>query len=267
MRLDNLLFLRNHVHAQTGIVLDACKHYLFESRLAPIAKKFGLATIDDLCAVLRAGVAAEIGREVAEAMTTNETYFFREATQFDAIRAVLLPGLKKRRDSEPLRFWSAAASTGQEAYSLAMLLLEEGLDESTARIYGTDISSQAIGRASAGRYLQIEVNRGLPGALLERYFRRCGPEWQLLDRARRLVRFEPADLRRAALMPGQFDLVFCRNVLIYFDAETKVRVLEVVRRSLRPGGWLFLGGSEILPGVGDLYRAESVGGTTVYVAV
>src|SRR6202044_2599215 len=158
-----------------GIVLEANKHYLLESRLAPIAKQLGLSSLNDLCAHLRTARDSGVGHQVVEAMTTNETYFFRDPAHYDAIRTILLPKLKEdRRDTKKLRFWSAAASTGQESYSLAMLLLAEGLADWNFQILGTDFSSQVLERARSAKYQQIEVNRGLPAALLVKYFRRSG---------------------------------------------------------------------------------------------
>ncbi len=264
---DNYRFLQQHVYYHAGIVLEDDKHYLFESRLAPIIRQLGLASIDDLCALLQTSRQIEVGRWVVEAMTTNETYFFRDPAQYDAIRSVLLPRLKEeRRDTRRLRFWSAAASTGQEAYSLAMLLIGEGLSDWNVEILGTDFSSQVLERARSGRYQQIEVNRGLPAALLVKYFRRCGVEWHLSDVVCRMVSFEPIDLRSSLRTLGPFDLVFCRNVMIYFDEETKLRILKELHGTLFRGGWLLLGGAETAFCVEEWFERQTVGNTTVYVA-
>ena len=187
-------------------------------------------------------------------MTTNETYFFRDPAHYDAIRTVLLPRLKEeRRDTKKLRFWSAAASTGQEAYSLAMLLLENGLSDWNIQILGTDFSSQVVERARSGKYQQIEVNRGLPAALLVKHFRRSGVDWQLSEPVRRMARFETIDLRKSMRALGPFDLVFCRNVMIYFDAETKKNILKELHGTLFRGGWLLLGGAETAFGVEEWF--------------
>src|SRR5579862_7036575 len=152
---DNYRFLQERVYSQTGIVLEGDKHYLFESRLTPIVRQLGLGSINDLCALLKATRAGDVNRQVVEAMTTNETYFFRDPAHYDAIRTCLLPRLKQeRKDTRKLRFWSAAASTGQEAYSLAMLLLEDALKDWNIEILGTDYSSSVVERAKAGRYQQ-----------------------------------------------------------------------------------------------------------------
>lgn len=264
---SNYRFLQEHVYAHTGIVLDEGKQYLFETRLSPIVQQLGLGSINELCFLLRDSRETEIGKQVAEAMTTNETYFFRDPNHFEAIRSALLPKLREQcRDTKTLRFWSAAASTGQEAYSLAMLLLEEGLGDWKIRIFGTDYSSAALERARSGKYQQLEVNRGLPVAMLVRYFRRSGTNWELNDCVRRMVEFETLDLRGSMHTLGPFDLVFCRNVLIYFDPKTKKNIVEKLHATLCPGGWLLLGGAETIFGVEDWFERQTPGSTTVYVA-
>ena len=186
---ENYRFLQAHVYSQTGIVLEEDKQYLFESRLSPILRQLGLSSINDLCALLQATRETEVGRQVVEAMTTNETYFFRDPSHYEAIRTVLLPRLRQeRQDSRRLRFWSAAASTGQEAYSLAMLLLAERLDDWNIQILGTDFSSQVLERARSAKYQQIEVNRGLPANFLVKHFSRSGGDWQLSEAVRRIDR-------------------------------------------------------------------------------
>ena len=264
---DNYRFLQEHVYSQAGIVLEHDKHYLFESRLAPIVRQLGLGSINDLCALLQATRDQGVGRQVVEAMTTNETYFFRDPAHYEAIRTVLLPRLKdERQDTKRLRFWSAAASTGQEAYSLAMLLLGCGLSDWSIQILGTDFSSQVLERARSGKYQQIEVNRGLPAACLVRHFRRAGVDWELSETVRRMVRFETIDLRQSMRALGPFDLVFCRNVMIYFDAETKRSILSEIHGTLFRGGWLLLGGAETAFGMEDKFERQTVGSAIVYVA-
>lgn len=265
--LDNYRFLQRHVYTQSGIVLEDDKHYLFESRLAPIVRQHGLTSINDLCALIIATRQPEVGRQVVEAMTTNETYFFRDPAHYDAIRSTLLPRLRQeRKDTRKLRFWSAASSTGQEAYSLAMTLLEEKYGDWSIQILGTDFSSPVVERARSGIYQQIEVNRGLPAALLVKHFRRSGVEWRLSDELRRMVRFETIDLRNSMRALGPFDLVFCRNVMIYFDAETKAKIMKEIHGTLFRGGWLLLGGAETAFGVDEWFEKRSIGNATVYVA-
>jgi chemotaxis protein methyltransferase CheR len=264
---ENYRFLQEHVHSQVGIVLEDNKHYLFESRLAPIVKQHGLRSINDLCMVLRAKRDVDLAHQVVEAMTTNETYFFRDPAQYEAIRTVLLPRLKEeKQDTRNLRFWSAASSTGQEAYSLAMLLLENGLQEWNIQIFGTDFSDKMVERARSGTYQQIEVNRGLPAAMLVKYFRRCGLDWQLSDVVRRMVRFETIDLRKSMRTLGPYDLVFCRNVMIYFDNDTKRNIMKEIHSTLFRGGWLLLGGAETATSLEERFERLAVGNVTVYAA-
>lgn len=263
----NYRFLQDIIYEGSGIVLEQDKHYLLEARLTSIARRHGVESVDDLCHLLRATKEEAVHRQVVEAMTTNETYFFREPAQYDAIRTVLLPELRSTSGgARKLSFWSAAASTGQEAYSLAMLLQEEDFGDWNLDILGTDLSRQVLERARAGRYLQIEVNRGLPVAMLLKHFHRHGLEWQLLDPIRRMVRFEQCDLRQPMNALGPFDLVFCRNVLVYLDAATRRRILQEIHGTLFRGGWLLLGTAELPAGLDELYERHSVGTTTVYVA-
>ncbi len=268
IHLQNYRYLQQHVHSQTGIVLENDKHYLFESRLAPIVRQHGLGSINDLCALLQAtSPTSDLSRLVSEAMTTNETYFFRDPAQYDAIRKVLLPRLKvEHADTRKLRFWSAAASTGQEAYSLAMALMEDGYAGWNVQILGTDYSSQVLERARSGQYQQLEINRGLPASLLVKHFHRNGHTWQVNDPLRKIVTFERLDLRKSLRAFGPFDLVFCRNIMIYFDAATKRKIIQEIHGTLFRGGWLLLGGSETAFGVDEWFDKQDVNGVTVYVA-
>jgi chemotaxis protein methyltransferase CheR len=264
---ENYRFLQEHIYSRVGIVLEDNKHYLFQSRLAPIVKQLRLGSINDLCTLLHGQNNAEIGQQVVEAMTTNETYFFRDPAQYEAIRTALLPRLtEERRTTRKLRFWSAAASTGQEAYSLAMLLLAEGLKDWNIEIFGTDFSSKVVDRARRGIYQQIEVNRGLPTAHLLKHFSRSGLDWQLSEPVRRMAHFETIDLRKSMRTLGPFDLVFCRNVMIYFDNETKRKIMKELHSTLFRGGWLLLGGAETAFGLDEWFDRQTVGGISVYVA-
>ncbi len=264
---ENYRFLQEHVRARVGIVLEDNKHYLFESRLAPIVKQHGLGSINDLCVLLRAKRNVALAHQVVEAMTTNETYFFRDPAQYEAIRTVLLPRLKaEKRDTRNLRFWSAASSTGQEAYSLGMLLWKTDCRTGTCKFSVPTSRRKVVERARSGLYQQIEVNRGLPAALLVKYFCRSGLEWQLTDAVRRMVRFETIDLRKSMRSLGPFDLVFCRNVMIYFDNATKKSIVKEIHRTLFQGGWLLLGGAETAINLEERFDRQTVGNVTVYVA-
>jgi len=265
---ENYRVLQESVYSQVGIVLDDNKQYLLEGRLSPLIMQLGLRSINELCGLLQRADSAEIGHMVAEAMTTNETYFFREPIHFDAIRTVLLPRLRvERRDSRRLRFWSAASSSGQEAYSLAMLMLEDGFRDWNVHVLGTDFCSKVVARANAGLYQQLEVNRGLPATLLVKYFQRCGLSWQIRDAVRAMVRFETIDLRNSMRTLGPFDLVLCRNVMIYFDTATKRKIMMQIHNTMFRGGWLLLGSAETTIDLDGLFERRSLGGTTVYVAL
>ena len=264
---ENFAFLQQQIYRDSGIVLEAGKQYLVEARLAPILREHGLGSINDLCALLRAVANDGLRRKVVEAMTTNETQFFREPAQYEALRTTVLAELlAQRRSPRPLSCWSAAASTGQEAYSLAMLAAEIGLGSWEMQILGTDLAESVLERARLARYSQLEVNRGLPAAYLVKFFTRQGLEWVLKDEIRSRVRFQRHDLRDSARHLGPFDLVFCRNVLIYFDTETKRRILRQVREAMYPGGYLLLGAVETILDLEDLYERKRVGQAILYQA-
>jgi chemotaxis protein methyltransferase CheR len=241
--------VRKLVYTRAAIVLDPGKEYLVESRLAPIARAHGCRDVDELCARLDRHDAALID-EVVEAMTTNETSFFRDHHPFEALRRSVIPELiEKRRNTRTLRVWCAACSTGQEPYSLAMLLDEHFPQLSTWNVIirATDIARSVIDRARSGRYRQIEVNRGLSARALVRYFFRDGLEWEIRPEIKRRVQFEELNLIAAWPRTEPFDLVFLRNVLIYFDQPTKVSLLQRAREVVRDDGYLLLGGSETTP--------------------
>ena len=268
---DDYRFLQDLVYRDSGIVLDNDKHYLFTSRLAPVVRKHSIPSLTDLCALLRraqgsSSLGQALVRHVVEAMTTNETLFFREMPQFDALRTGVLPRLlaERKNSSRRLSFWSAAASSGQEAYSLLMMLFEMGLEDWDLNLLGTDLNNSILERARQGRYLQIEVNRGLPVQYMVKYFQRMGLEWQVKDRLRSRVRWRQWDLREPLRNPDQFDIVLCRNVLIYFDVETKRRILGNLRSVLKPGGYLLLGGAETALHLDDRLRRAEVGSCVLY---
>lgn len=257
-------FLQQHIYRESGIVVDASKEYLLEARLMPIVRKQSLKTIGDLCALLRATGVSAVNQEVIEAMTTNETLFFRDVAPFEALRSHLIPEFRAQHPGQKLRIWSAAASSGQEAYSLVIMMLELGMIAHDFEVLGTDLAENVLERARRGRYMQIEVNRGLPASYLVKYFTRHGLEWQIKDEIRKLVRFERFDLRQSMGGMGMFDLVLCRNVLIYFDVETKKRILAGIRKVLRPGGYLSLGGAETTLNLDDAFTRAHFGSAVFY---
>lgn len=263
---ENYRFLQDYIYRESGIVIDRDKHYLLEARLLPIARKRKVDTVNDLCNLLRAtSSAGDLKQQVVEAMTTHETLFYRDPGQFEALRKLVLPPLiEQRRATKRLSFWSAASSSGQEAYSLSMLLLDMGLKDWNATIVGTDLSEQILSRAREGIYSQLEVNRGLPVQNLVKYFERKGLDWQLREEVRRMVIFKLFDLRQSMRSLGQFDVVFCRNVLIYFDLETKKKILEEIRKTIVPGGYLLLGGAETAMAVADKFERVQSGNSVLY---
>lgn len=267
LHAESYRFLQTFVRNETGIVLKEDKEYLLEARLLPIVREGHLGSLNDLCALLKAAPEHPLKRKVVDAMTTNETFFFRDAAQYEALKKELIPKLAAEiGKSRKLRFWSAASSSGQEAYSLAIMLREMGFAPDQVEILGTDLSSQMLEKAARGRFMQIEVNRGLPAPLLIRYFTRAGLEWQLKDEIRSMVQFRAFDLRRAMTTLGPFDVVFCRNVLIYFDVELKKQILTGIFGTLYRGGYLLLGGSETTLNLENRFERVSVGGAAFYQA-
>lgn len=268
IRPDNYRFLQEHIRKQSGIVLDDTKHYLVEARLLPIAMDEGLRNLDDLCAKLRFSAPAPLQRRVIEAMTTNETYFFREPAHFEALKKTILPALiADRRESRKLSIWSAAASSGQEAYSLAMLLAEMGLEDWDISIIGTDLAENVLDKAREAQYSQLEVNRGLPVTMLVKYFTRQKLLWELRPALKKMVRFQALDLRDVSRRIGSFDVILCRNVLIYFDMSTKMQIVDQLRDTLNLGGYFFLGASEVGLSVGPKFTRLSTNEATYYRAV
>ncbi|MDX9690282.1 MAG: protein-glutamate O-methyltransferase CheR [Proteobacteria bacterium] len=246
------------VKQRSGLVLTKDKAYLLESRLTPVARKWNLKTIEELAQAVRTKREEQVLHDITEAMTTNESFFFRDSKPFDQFRKVLLPELLRTRDSKKqFRIWSAAASSGQEAYSLAMICREEAarLQGWKVDILGTDLSNEMIERAKSGIYSQFEVQRGLPISLLMKYFSQIGTDkWQLNETIRSMVQYKPGNLLVEFGPVGTFDVIFCRNVLIYFDQQTKARVLEALSHVMAPDGVLFLGGAETVLGVSDKFK-------------
>lgn len=261
---ENLDFLCKAVYDESGIVLDASKSYLIESRLAPVARGEGLDTLDSLCKLMRAVSAKPLRTKVVEAMTTNETLFFRDLRPFEAMRDHILPDLTERLGAKQIRIWSAASSSGQEAYSLTMLWKEMNIPGCDFNVLGTDISDEMLDRCRAGRYRQLEVNRGLPARYLVKYFDSVETDWVAKPELREMTEWKNFNLMGDMSSLGTFDVVFCRNVLIYFDQETKASILRRIRRRLRPGGYLFLGLSETTLNLDPVYERKTLGSAIVY---
>ena len=242
--------------ARSGLIVGPDKLYLLDTRLGPILKREGLRDLQDLASRLRPGSPLE--REVVDAMTTNESLFFRDTKPFDALRLRILPRLHAARPrGTPLRIWSAAASTGQEAYSIAMILADaaDHLADRRIDILGTDIAREPLERARAGLYSQFEIQRGLPMQMLVRHFTKEDAQWRIKPALRSAVTFREHNLLGDLACLGRFDVIFCRNVLIYFDAATKRLVLDALARQLSPDGVLFLGGAETVLGLSQALDA------------
>lgn len=240
-------YIRELVLKESAIVLDTSKGYLIESRLSPVARQNGLCSLDDLVETLIRRPNPELRRQVVEALTTNETSFFRDLHPFELLRAVVLPELVNRRGAQrTLTIWSAACSTGQEPYTIAILLREQfpQLSNWRIKILASDLSQQVLDRAKQGIFSQNDVNRGLPAPQLVKYFTREGTNWRIKDEIRQAVEFFPMNLIGTWPTLPPVDVVFLRNVLIYFDSPTKKMILDRARRLLPADGFLFLGGAE-----------------------
>ncbi|MGJ4901828.1 CheR family methyltransferase [Bradyrhizobium sp. HKCCYLS2058] len=249
-------FLRKLLRDKSGLDLSADKQYLIESRLLPLARKAGLASISDLVQKLKDGSSALIS-QVVEAMTTNETFFFRDKVPFDHFRDVIMPELlKARANRKSIRIWCAACSTGQEPYSLAMSLKEMGSALSGWRIeiIATDLSQEVLEKSKAGLYSQFEVQRGLPIQLLVKYFKQAGELWQINSDVRGMVQHRQLNLLHDFSQLGTFDVVFCRNVLIYFDQDTKINIFGRLAKLMEPDGFLVLGAAETVVGLTDVFK-------------
>jgi len=263
-------FLRQLVFGLSQNVLDPSRDYLFETRLTKLLRNQSMSRVEELVHHLRTHRDPALERAIAEAMTINETSFFRDARPFELLRTELLPKLiEGRRMQRSLRFWSAACSSGQEGYSLAMLMLEHFpmLVNWNIRIEGTDLSSEVVGRAQAGRYPRIEINRGLPARFIVRYFDHVGEHWEIKPEVRKLCNFRQANLCAPQLpfnrSTDRFDVIFLRNVMLYFSHETRKTLLAGIHRLLAPDGILFLGSSE-QPADPSIWTAALAGGTCYF---
>jgi chemotaxis protein methyltransferase CheR len=249
-------FLRKFLKERSGLDLSADKQYLVESRLVPLARKAGLSGIDELVQKIRNGSAA-LASDVVEAMTTNETFFFRDKVPFDHLRDVVLPELIQARASRrSLRIWCAAASTGQEPYSIAMVIKEmsAALAGWRIEIIGTDISQQVLEKSKSGIYTQFEVQRGLPIQFLVKYFKQTGEMWQINPDIRSMIQYRPLNLLQDFSSMGKFDLIFCRNVLIYFDQDMKTQIFGRLAKCIEPDGFMALGAAETVVGLTDVFK-------------
>jgi chemotaxis protein methyltransferase CheR len=249
MKLNDLELISSIVHKRTGIVLGPQKDYLIDTRLAPIARQFGHLSVEQLVQSIRMG--CKLAEDAAvESMTTNETLFFRDKLPFENMENVVIPELlKKRSINAPLRIWCAACSSGQEPYSLSIMLNEMGLSSKQVTIVATDFSSSMIERAKKGIYSQFEIQRGLPATFLFKYFTQEGLTWRVNAQLAERVEFKQLNILDDFNHLGVFDIIFCRNLLIYFDETRKKDVFSRLGRSLAQDGYLFLGAAETVLGL------------------
>lgn len=263
----DLDFVATVVRDRAAIVLDRSKGYLIESRLQTLARSRGEGSVDELIRQLRRAPVGPLRDEVVEAMTTNETSFFRDGHPFIALQNQILPDLLVARGRErTLNIWCGAASSGQEPYTIAMLAQDLiGADSGwRVRLLATDIDTQMLERTRSGVYNQFEVNRGLPAPLLVRYFARTGMQYQVDPRLRAMVETKYLNLAEPLPPMPAMDIVFMRNVLIYFDVVTKRKILRAIREVIKPDGYLFLGGAETTMNIDDSWRRQMIGRAVVY---
>ncbi len=266
---SDFTFISDLVRKQAAIVLEPGKEYLVESRLAPLAQAEVQGTISDLVARLQSDRTGQLASKVVDAMTTNETLFFRDGHPFESLRTIALPELIATRSTERrLRIWCAASSSGQEPYTLAMVLKDvlSAHPGFQVELLATDVNEHMLTRTREGRYSQLEVNRGLPIAMLMQHFDRSGTQWEAKADLRSMITTQNLNLAAPLPRMGPFDLIFMRNVLIYFDNETKLKILTQARRLLRPDGYLFLGGAETTLNIDPGWDRVSLGPSTVYQA-
>lgn len=256
MRPDQFTLLANLVKTQSGIVLTQDKVYLLESRLPPVARKHNMKGIDELINAVKTRPSKLLTDDIVDAMTTNESLFFRDQKPFQIIKDEVFPRLSKARAGQrKLKIWSAACSSGQEPYSLAMMSKEErNMQGWTLDILASDISKEMLKKAQAGTYTQFEVQRGLPITMLVKYFKQNGDKWIIDPSMRANIKFREFNLLHDMKMLGTFDIVMCRNVLIYFDQPTKTKILEGIAKQLAPDGVLFLGGAETVLGLTKAFK-------------
>jgi chemotaxis protein methyltransferase CheR len=257
MKLTDFDIYKDLLKEKSGLSLSQDKAYLLESRLNPVAKKWGYENLEAMTGKLRGVPDKNLVNDIIEAMTTNETSFFRDMKPFDLFRDTVLPYMKQARGTKrKIRIWCAAASSGQEPFTLAIMLKEAAAQFPgwTFEIIGTDISNDILSLAREGVYSQFEVQRGMPILLLMKYFTQNGDKWKLNDDIRKMVKYEYFNLLDPMSRLGTFDIIFCRNVLIYFDEKTKAKVLENMAKQLEPDGFLFLGGAETVLGITNSFK-------------
>ncbi len=269
MKIVDFELYKDLLYTKSGLQLTPDKSYLLDSRLTPIAKKWGFPSLDVMSGSLRGLPDPGLVKDIVEAMTTNETSFFRDTRPFDNFEKYVLPHMiEHRAKAKRLRIWCAACSSGQEPYSLAMILKEKATQISNwhIEILATDLSDDILEHARQGLYSQFEVQRGLPVTYLMKYFSQDNEKWRISNEIKHMVRFENFNLLERMSALGNFDVIFCRNVLIYFDNETKTRVLMNMSQQIASDGFLFLGGAETVLGISDRFKLQE-GAKGLYVPI
>jgi len=257
MKIQDFEVFKTMLYQRSGLVITPDKSYLLESRLAPVIKGHGLADMDTLTNKLRGVPDTKLINDIVEAMTTNETMFFRDQKPFDKFRDIVMPAILKAKGPSPtIRIWSAACSSGQEPYTLSIMIKENAHKWPGVKfeILATDLSTEILRKAQDARYSQFEVQRGMPITLLVKYFTQTGEIWTVKDEIRNMVKFQPFNLLDPMEALGTFDIVYCRNVLIYFDQPSKTKILEKIARRLPKHGFLFLGGAETVLGITQAFK-------------
>lgn len=257
MNVKDFEYIAQLLYQRSGLVITQEKAYLLESRLNPVARKWDLDGFEALISAMRSKQDEGMIVDVTEAMTTNESFFFRDNRPFEQFKDIVLPYLlEARKTAKKLRIWSAASSSGQEPYTIAMILKEEAakLAGWNVEILATDLSKEILSKAQEGLYSQFEVQRGLPITLLMKYFTQDGEKWRINDDIKRMVTYRPFNLLDSPSGLGTFDVIFCRNVLIYFDQETKGQVLDRMAKIMPGDGYLYLGGAETVLGISDSFE-------------
>ncbi len=264
---EDLDYIRDMVRTRSAIVLEPEKAYLVQSRLDPVAKSDGLASIAELVEKLKKAPYGALHKKVVEAMTTNETSFFRDLTPFQVLREQIFPEIISRNGlTKRLNMWCGASSSGQEPYSVMFTIWEHfpELRNWQIQFFATDLSEEMLEKCRVAKYSQLEVNRGLPATSLTKFFTKKGMGWQVQEDIRSRIDFRPMNLVGPWLSFPTMDIVFLRNVMIYFDVETKKKILGNIRKFLDPQGYLFLGGSETTINLDDQYERVAVSGTSLY---
>jgi chemotaxis protein methyltransferase CheR len=260
-------YIRDFVKRRSALMLEAGKEYLVESRLEALARQEGFASLSRLIQTLRSSPASDLQRLVVEAMTTNETSFFRDIRVFDMFKRRIVPDLVERRGAaRAISVWCAASSYGQEPYSIAMTLKEHrpALGEWEITLIASDISREMVAKSRAGQFSQADVNRGLPASMLVKYFEQHGRAWHIRNELRAMIRCWEINLATDWPVLPRMDVIFMRNVLIYFDIETKKKILAKVSRLLRADGYLILGGAETTTNLDDTFEAVTLDGATCF---